>query len=71
MDINYKDMIAEIAGEVLEAMYYAKVTAPQKLYVRKTDYTHYSDDAQVTFNDLHDIVEQCVHSFLLNEEIAQ
>jgi len=62
-----KALIAEIAGAVLEAMYYASITAPQDLYSGGG----YTKDAQDRFNELHDLVEQTVNSYILNEETAQ
>lgn len=64
------ELVAEIAGAVLENMYYANVTAPEDLYVHDKvhDVTMYTDDAQDRFNTLFDIVEETIGSYLLNEE---
>lgn len=64
MDItDKKALTAELAGEVLEAMYYARITAPQDLYRWEGGYT---EDAQDRFNELHDLVEQTINSYILN-----
>ena len=64
------ELVAEIAGAVLENMYFANVTAPESLYVHDKvhDVTMYTDDAQDRFNTLFDIVEETVGSCLLNQE---
>ena len=67
MDItDKKALISELAGEVLEAMYYARITAPQDLYRWEGGYT---EDAQDRFNELHDLVEQTINSYILNVEL--
>lgn len=63
-----KALIAEIAGAVLEAMYYSNVISPPDLY---TYGGSYSEAAQREYNELHDVVEQTVNSYILNEELAQ
>ena len=64
------ELVAEIAGAVLENMYFANVTAPESLYVHDKvhDVTMYTDDAQDRFNTRFDIVEETVGSCLLNQE---
>ena len=51
-----KALIAELAGTLLEAMYYATITAPQDLYSEGG----YTEDAQDRFNALHDLIETTV-----------
>ena len=64
------ELVAEIAGAVLENMYYANVTAPEDLWVHDKvhDCTMYTDAAQDRFNTLFDIVEETIGSYLLNQE---
>ena len=66
------ELVAEIAGAVLENMYYANVTAPEDLWVHDKvhDCVMYTDAAQDRFNTLFDIVEETIGSYLLNEEMS-
>ena len=66
------ELVAEIAGAVLENMYDANVTAPETLYAydKVHDCTMYTDDAQDRFNTLFGIVEETINSYLLNKEDA-
>lgn len=64
------ELVAEIAGAVLENMYYANVTAPEDLWVHDKvhDCTMYTDAAQDRFNTLFDIVEETIGSYLVSAE---
>ena len=66
------ELVAELAGAVLENMYYANVTAPEDLWLHDKvhDCMMYTDDAQDRFNTLFDIVEETIGSYLLNEEMS-
>lgn len=59
-----KAMIADIAGEVLDAMYYGIITAPQDLYQEGSYCDVYTEDGQDRFNALHDIVEAWVDRYV-------
>ena len=65
------ELAAEIADTVLENMYYTNVTAPQTLYThdKETDCCMYTEEAQDRFNTLHDMIEQTIGSYLINEEM--
>ena len=66
------ELVAEIAGAVLENIYIANVTAPEDLWFHDKvhDCVMYTDDAQDRFNTLFDIVEETIGSYLLDEEIS-
>ena len=62
-----KALIAELAGEVLQEMYYHPVFLPNGLYTKLDgNETRYTDDAQELFNGLHDVIESTINSYILN-----
>ena len=68
-----KELIAELAGEVLHEIYFNPVFLPDGLYTKwggKVTQS-YTEDAQELFNDLHDVIESTVESYLLNKHAAE
>lgn len=68
-----KALIAELAGEVLHEIYFNPVFLPDGLYTKLDGRVTqaYTEDAQELFNDLHDIIESTVESYLLNRHAAE
>ena len=66
-----KELIAVLAGEVLDALYWGTVTAPEDLYVRGTCCTTYTDEGQDRFNALHDLIETTINSYIVDEEMSK
>ena len=64
-----KELIAVLAGEMLDALYYGTITAPEDLYVRGTCCTTYTDEGQDCFNALHDLIETTINSYLVDEDM--
>lgn len=74
MDItDKKALISELAGEVLHEIYFNPVFLPDGLYTKLNGKVtqSYTEDAQELFNDLHDVIEKTVESYILNVELEQ
>jgi len=72
MDItDKKALTAELAGEVLHEIYFNPVFLPDGLYTKLDGRVtqSYTEDAQELFNDLHDVIETTVESYILNKEL--
>ena len=66
-----KALIAEISGEVLDALYWGVITAPQDLYECGTCCTTYTEEGQDRFNALHDIIETTINSYLVDQDLKE
>jgi hypothetical protein len=66
-----KDLIAVLAGEVLDALYWGTVTAPEDLYECGTCCTTYTEEGQDRFNALHDLIETTINSYIVDEDVEQ
>ena len=66
-----KELIAVLAGEVLDALYWGTVTAPEDLYVCNASCTTYTEEGQDRFNALHDLIETTINSYLVDEDVEQ
>lgn len=66
-----KDLIATLAGEVLDAIN-LNIEAPDVLYIRDPDgVVRYTSDAQLAFNMLHDVIETTINSYLLDQDLRE
>jgi len=72
MDINTKkELIAVLAGEVLDALYWGTVIAPEDLYVCNASCTTYTEEGQDRFNSLHDLIETTINSYIVDEDMSK
>ena len=64
-----KELIAVLAGEVLDALYWGTIIAPEDLYVCNISCTTYTEEGQDSFNALHDLIETTINSYLVDEDM--
>ena len=61
-----KDLIAVLAGEILDAQYWGRW---HDLYIQGTCCTTYTEEGQDRFNALHDLIETTINSYLVDEDM--
>ena len=63
-----KELIAVLAGEVLDALYWGR---PHDLYIQGPSCTTYTEEGQDRFNALHDLIETTINSYIVDEDMSK